>query len=97
MKKQSIILVAMNKVEQLPIGAIFRHYKGKEYKILQIGLYEADLVPCVVYQGLYECESFGKAPIWIRPISQFLELVEVEGKSIARFTLVSLPPLSHEK
>lgn len=76
------------KLSKVPIGAIFRHYKGKEYRILNIGRHSEDLGLCVVYQGLYECERFGPHPIWIRPLDMFLEEVVIDGKQIPRFTLI---------
>ena len=77
--------------EKIPIGAIFQHYKGKKYRVLMVGRHTEDLQPHVIYQGLYDCESFGKYPIWIRPLEMFLETVEMEGKKIPRFTLIELP------
>lgn len=80
----------MNK-EKIPIGAIFRHYNGKKYRVLMIGNHSEDLKPHVVYQGLYDCDQFGNCPIWIRPLDMFLETVEVNGKKVPRFELVELP------
>jgi hypothetical protein len=77
--------------EKIPIGAIFQHYNGKKYRVLMIGRHSEDLKPYVVYQGLYDCDSFGNCPIWIRPLEMFLENVEKEGKQIKRFELVELP------
>lgn len=72
-------------LSKVPLGAIFRHYKGKEYKILQIARHSEDLSLCVVYQGLYTCETFGKEPIWVRPLKMFLEEIEYNGETIPRF------------
>ncbi len=79
-----------------PIGAIFRHYSGREYKILHIGHHSEDHCLCVVYQALYHCGDFGKYPIWIRPLELFLENVEKDGKEVSRFTLVHQPSPVHE-
>lgn len=102
MKKKWVIMVDImealleekNLISQVPIGAIFRHYKGKEYKVLHIGRHSEDLSYCVVYQGLYHSEEFGKYPIWIRPLKMFLENVTISGKAQPRFTLTYLPPSS---
>jgi len=81
---------------QVPIGAIFRHYKGREYKVLHIGLHTEGLELMVVYQGLYDCPDFGSYPVWIRPLTHFLESVEVEGTAAPRFTLTHEPSAIHE-
>jgi len=70
---------------KVPIGATFRHYKGKLYKILQIGRHSEDLTLYVVYQALYKTEAFGDNPVWIRPLTMFVETVTIDGKQIPRF------------
>lgn len=74
--------------QKLPIGAKFRHYKGKEYKILAIGRHSEDQKLYVVYQGLYNDQVYGNLPIWIRPIEMFFETVNFDGKEVARFVQV---------
>lgn len=72
-------------VAKVPIGATFRHYKGKLYKILQIGRHTEEHSLYVVYQALYPTEVYGDNPIWIRPLTMFLETVTIDGKQIPRF------------
>lgn len=69
------------------VGAIYEHYSGKRYKVLAVGrLTESEtLEECVVYQGLYNDSQFGNNPIWIRPLSMFLQEVEIQGKLMPRF------------
>lgn len=76
---------------QVPQGAIFRHYKGKEYKILHIARSSEDTALTVVYQSLYQCATFGDQVIWTRPLKEFLETIEIEGKSLPRFALIEQP------
>lgn len=78
-------------LSKVPVGAIFHHYKGKDYKILYIGRHSEDLSYYVVYQGLYHCEEFGKYPIWVRPLIMFLETVILDGKEVPRFILTHMP------
>lgn len=66
---------------------IYRHYKGKLYRVLGVGRNSETLEEFVVYQALYESE-FGKNAFWIRPKAMFFEEVEVEGKKVARFMFV---------
>ena len=42
----------------------------------------------VVYEALYECRTYGKGSIWIRPLTMFKENVEVDGKLIPRFKFI---------
>lgn len=75
---------------------IYRHYKCKTrrrrgfggqgyYKVLGVAKHSETLEDLVVYQGLYNCEEFGKNPIWVRPLKLFIDEVEVDGKMIPRF------------
>lgn len=75
-------------MDQLQVGSIYQHYKNKKlYKILALGRHSEDHQPYVVYQGLYTSEEFGDLPIWVRPLSLFLETVDFEGTNTPRFTL----------
>lgn len=64
----------------------YRHYKGNEYQIIGIGRNSDTFEKMVVYQGLYNSDEFGDKPIWVRPVSEFVESVEVDGQQIQRFT-----------
>lgn len=75
-------------LSKVPLGAIFRHYKGKDYKILQIARHSEDLSLQVVYQGLYDSEEFGHQPIWVRPLRMFIEEVVIDGVKGPRFKLL---------
>ena len=69
---------------ELQLG-IYQHYKGSEYEVIAIGRYEATLEPAVVYRALYESPDFGKDAVWIRPINEFQDSVEVDGVAVPRF------------
>lgn len=66
-------------------GDLYRHYKGRLYRIIAIALHEASLSPQVVYQDVVT----GAA--WTRDLSNFLSLVHsYNGNTlVARFTLVT--------
>ena len=66
----------------------YQHYKGKYYEVVGIAHHSETHEPMVVYKALYESPEFGKNPLWVRPLSMFIENVEVEGKSIPRFTFI---------
>ena len=74
----------------IEVGAIYRHYSGKEYRIIAIGHDSEDpTLLRVVYQGLYDCPAFGKNPIWIRPYDMFAEKINYNGQEIYRFSAVT--------
>lgn len=72
---------------EVRVGRIYQHYRGKLYQIVAVGrLTESDtLEECVVYKGLYDDAQFGKNPIWIRPLTMFIEDIEIDGKMVPRF------------
>ena len=59
----------------------YRHFKGKEYRVLCTARHSETLEPMVVYQALY-----GERGIWVRPAAMWGEHVEREGYSVPRFT-----------
>ncbi len=58
----------------------YRHYKGKDYKVLGIAKHSETTEDLVVYQKLYDDYS-----MWVRPLAMFIEEVEVNGKRVPRF------------
>jgi len=65
-------------------GAIYRHYKGKLYKVILLARHTETEEELVIYEALY-----GDYKIWARPKQMFLEDVMIKGKKIPRFELVS--------
>jgi len=63
---------------------IYKHYKGKMYRVIGIGRHSEDLQEYVVYQALYD--DYG---IWIRPYKMFIENIEIDGKTMPRFTFIT--------
>ncbi len=61
-------------------GAKYRHFKGKEYRVLAVARHSETLEEMVVYQQLY-----GERGVWVRPLGMFLEIVERDGKRMYRF------------
>jgi len=78
-------------INQLPIGSIVKHYKGKKMKVLAIARHSEDHSLYVVYQKQYKCELFGDHAIVIRPLKMFLEKVLVNGDLVPRFELINEP------
>ena len=58
----------------------YRHYKGKEYEVLEVARHSETEEEMVVYRTLY-----GEFGLWVRPLSMFLETVEINGELQPRF------------
>jgi hypothetical protein len=62
---------------------LYRHYKGQEYRVLGVAKHSETEEELVFYQALY-----GEYGLWARPLSMFLESVEVDSERVPRFALV---------
>ena len=61
----------------------YRHFKGREYRVLYIARHSETLEEYVVYQALY-----GSEEIWVRPAKMWNETVVRGGEAFLRFTYV---------
>ena len=62
----------------------YRHYKGKDYQVLEVARHSETEEKLVVYRCLY-----GDHSLWVRPLAMFQETVDVAGEQIPRFVWVS--------
>jgi hypothetical protein len=62
----------------------YRHYKGNDYKVIGVAKHSETGEDLVVYRPLY-----GESGLWVRPLSMFIEQVDVDGTSVPRFSLLS--------
>ena len=69
-------------MEQLKPGR-YRHYKGKDYQLIDVATHSETLEKLVVYRPLY-----GDQALWVRPVTMFFEQVLVDGQSLPRFRFV---------
>jgi hypothetical protein len=67
----------------LRAGQIWQHYKNKDYRIIALSRDTTTLEWYVVYEALYENET---SQIWHRNVDEFLGSIEIDGKSMHRFT-----------
>jgi hypothetical protein len=67
----------------LKIGR-YRHYKGNEYEVIGVAKHSEDETELVVYRPLY-----GSRSLWVRPLSMFIETVQVNGETKPRFEYIS--------
>ena len=58
----------------------YRHYKGNLYEVIGIARHSETEEEMVVYRKLY-----GDHSLWVRPLTMFLEQVEVNGCLVPRF------------
>lgn len=53
--------------KDIQAGGIYKHYKDKFYKVIDVGLHTETLEEFVVYRALEDTPNFSKEQIWIRP------------------------------
>lgn len=58
----------------------YRHFKGKDYELIDLALHSETEHPHVVYRPLY-----GQARLWVRPLELFIDHKEVDGIQVPRF------------
>lgn len=61
----------------------YRHYKGNDYKLIDVVIHSETMEKMVLYQPLY-----GNKKLWVRPYQMFFETVLIDGKEIPRFEFV---------
>jgi hypothetical protein len=61
----------------------YRHYKGGEYEVIGVARHSEDESELVVYRTLY-----GEQSLWVRPLTMFIEKIEIGGKLASRFAYV---------
>jgi hypothetical protein len=60
---------------------IYRHFKGKQYRVHGTAKHSETGELLVVYEPLYPSES----QLWVRPVSMFGEYVSIDGALVPRF------------
>lgn len=64
---------------------IYKHYKGKLYKVLGIAKHSETLEDLVIYEALYNNHI---SKLWVRPLKIFIGDVVIDGKKKKRFTFI---------
>ena len=67
----------------LPPGR-YRHYKGNEYEVVEVARHSETREELVVYRALY-----GERGLWVRPVSMFLEMFNIDGRTVPRFEKIA--------
>ena len=70
---------------RVTIGAKYQHHKdsSKLYEVIGLGFFEANDELCVIYQAQY-----GEQLTFVRPLANWLERVDWQGKTVPRFNNV---------
>ena len=66
----------------IPQG-VYRHYKGSLYQVLHTAKHSETEEALVVYRCLY-----GEYDVWVRPLSMFTEVINIDNKEAPRFELI---------
>lgn len=65
----------------------YKHFKGDVMEVIGTALHSETLEEFVVYKHVTGNRA-GEPHYWVRPITMFLEEVEVEGKRVSRFEYI---------
>lgn len=80
---------------------IYQHFKGGQYEVLGTGKAEKTEEEVVIYKALQDKTHNGKfypaGSLWTRPVADFLEEVDYNGKRTPRFVSLSSSPSAKPK
>ena len=70
----------------------YRHWKGRDYRVIGVALHTETREKLVLYQALYDTpelyQDYGHEPIFARPEREFMETVVKDGRKVPRFELL---------
>lgn len=69
-------------------NGLYRHHKGKYYSVIGTGHHSETLEELVFYVALYDLGEFGVNSLWARPVANFTETLEIDGKKVQRFEYI---------
>lgn len=72
-------------VDDLVLGGVYQHYKGKNYLVRDLARHSETMEWMVLYECLYENEE---GRLWVRPLKMFLETIQIDGKTVPRFQYI---------
>ena len=62
----------------------YRHYKGKNYEVIDVAIHSETQELQVVYRPMY-----GEAKLWVRPLDMFQEYIDINGEKVLRFEYIN--------
>jgi hypothetical protein len=67
---------------------VYKHYKGKMYRVLDVAHHSETGEKLVVYRALYDTPDLGPTPLFVRPMHLFTDTVEVNGIKMPHFAFL---------
>lgn len=67
---------------------VYRHYKGIHYCVLDVVRHSETLELMVLYKSLYDTPDYPYGTLWVRPLTMFVEEVDIDGKTEPRFRYI---------
>ena len=67
------------------VQGLYRHYKGKQYRVIGLVKHSETLESLVLYEALYD-NPLGR--LWVRPEEMFFGTLTVSGEEVGRFVRV---------
>lgn len=74
----------MSEMNEVVLGK-YRHYKGGDYEVIAVATHTETNEQLVVYRSLYNVD----VSYWVRPLTMFVETVEVDGETKSRFEKIT--------
>ena len=68
-----------DKIKNIKAG-VYRHYKGPLYDVIGLARHSETGEQLVVYRPQY-----GERGLWVRPLTMFMENVDIDGRTVPRF------------
>ncbi len=67
----------------LPKPGRYRHYKGRDYIVIDVARHSETEERLVVYRT-----DYGDCSLWVRPLEMFMESVVIDGETRPRFAFI---------
>ena len=75
----------MTEIKTEVVPGMYQHYKGAEYRVLNLARHSETEEWLVVYQQCY-----GDQGVWVRPLEMFAEtVIDSKGQEVPRFRLMA--------
>ncbi|GHH67358.1 hypothetical protein GCM10017673_14230 [Streptosporangium violaceochromogenes] len=75
---------------------VYEHFTGNRYRVTGFGHHvtgansdERVGDEVVVYHALFRSPKYGERHTWVRPVANFVEEVEIDGRRVPRFRYVA--------
>lgn len=74
----------MSNLDQRTLSkGLYQHYKGGHYEVIDTCWHSETEALLVLYRPQY-----GERKLWVRPYDMFVETLEHDGETVARFQLI---------